>query len=153
MISEKYANVIGAGLAGCEAALQLASRGIKTILYEMKPEKYSPAHKLPTFCELVCSNSLKSMETSNAHGLLKQELLKLKSFVIAEAFRLALPAGKSLSVDRKLFSEKITDLIFTNKNIIVKNEECVVIDDSVITVIAAGPLISDKLFVNHKNRT
>ena len=150
MVLEKYAIVAGAGLAGCEAALQLANRGIKTILYEMKPEKYSPAHKLPTFCELVCSNSLKSTEPSNAHGLLKQELLKLKSFLIDEAFKLALPAGKSLSVDRKIFSERITDMILSNKNITVKNEEFIEIQESEITIISAGPLISDRLFENLK---
>ena len=96
--------VIGAGLAGCEAAWQLARAGIKVELYEMKPQKYSPAHKKETFAELVCSNSLKAQRVESAAGLLKEEMRRLGSLLVPIAYECSVPAGGALAVDRDLFS-------------------------------------------------
>lgn len=101
--------VIGAGLAGCEAAWQLAERGIKVKLYEMKPEKKSPAHVADTFAELVCSNSLRSDELANAVGLLKEEMRRLNSLIISCADATRVPAGGALAVDREGFSRLVTE--------------------------------------------
>ncbi|HPP88185.1 MAG TPA: methylenetetrahydrofolate--tRNA-(uracil(54)-C(5))-methyltransferase (FADH(2)-oxidizing) TrmFO [bacterium] len=149
----KNINIIGAGLAGCEAALQLANAGFKVNLYEMKPSEYSPAHKLKDFAELVCSNSLKSMEPHNAHGLLKQELLKLNSYLIKTAFEMKIPGGKALTVDRIQFAKKITELLSTNKNIKIINQRVDEIFEDEINIIAAGPLITHTLFNNLKKYT
>ena len=105
--------VIGAGLAGCEAAWQAASLGCHVTLYEMKPKKYSPAHHNPGFAELVCSNSLRSNMLSNAVGLLKEELRRLSSLIMQAADATMVPAGSALAVDRNLFSEYITNAIKT----------------------------------------
>lgn len=140
----KIVNVIGGGLAGCECAYQLAKRGIKVNLYEMKP-KFTPAHKNINLGELVCSNSLKSNLISTAGGLLKEELRKLDSLLIKIADETRVPAGASLSVDRELFSKKITEYIMNNNNISVIREEVDSIDINVPTVIATGPLTSDNL--------
>ncbi len=139
-------NVIGAGLAGCECAYQLAKRGIKVNLFEMKPEKYSPAHKLSTFAELVCSNSLRGAGLENAPGLLKEEMRRLDSVIVAAADETKVPAGGALAVDREGFSNAVTERIKNNENIniILKEIEEITLECD-YTVIATGPLTSDKL--------
>ncbi len=139
-------NVIGAGLAGCECAWQLAKRGIKVNLFEMKPEKYSPAHKLSTFAELVCSNSLRGAGLENAPGLLKEEMRRLDSVIMAAADETAVPAGGALAVDRQGFSDAVTERIKNNENInIIYGEISEIPLDGDFTVIASGPLTSDAL--------
>lgn len=140
-----YVNVIGAGLAGCEAAMQIASRGTEVHLYEMKPAKKTPAHKTDMFGELVCSNSLKAMRTESAAGLLKQEMRLLNSFLMKCADKCSVPAGGALAVDRDEFSKLVTDGIKSNPNIKIINEEITEIPDDAITVVATGPLTSDAL--------
>lgn len=140
----KVVNVIGGGLAGCECAYQLSKRGIKVNLYDMKP-KLTPAHKSNNLGELVCSNSLKSNLITTAGGLLKEELRKLDSLLIKIADECRVPAGASLSVDRELFSSKITEAMLNNDNITVIREEVTNIDTSIPTVVATGPLTSDDL--------
>ena len=140
-----YINVIGAGLAGCEAALQIAKRGIEVRLYEMKPRKKTPAHKSDLFGELVCSNSLKAMRLESAAGLLKEEMRVLDSFLIKCADLCAVPAGGALAVDREKFARLVTDGINAEPNINVINEELTRIPDDGITIIATGPLTSDPL--------
>lgn len=137
--------VIGAGLAGCEAAWQAAKRGLNVRLYEMKPAKYSPAHKSPLFAELVCSNSLRSNQMENAVGLLKEELRLCGSLIMEAALESEVPAGSALAVDREKFSSYITDKINNNPNIEVVNEEIECFDDSSVTIVATGPLTSEKL--------
>lgn len=138
-------SIIGAGLAGTEAAWQLAIRGIKVVLYEMKPEKKSPAHNGNGFAELVCSNSLRSNRIENAAGLLKEELRRLGSLIINSADATKVEAGGALAVDRGLFSELVTKRIIENENIrIVSKEICEIPSDRPL-IIAAGPLASDKL--------
>ncbi len=145
---EKEVNIIGAGLAGCECAYQLAKRGIKVKLYEQKPIKFSKAHSSADFAEIVCSNSLKSNELTNACGLLKEELRRLDSLIIKVADKTKVPAGASLSVDRELFSKLVTQEIKSNKNIEVVYESVENIDLSKLTVVATGPLTDDKLVQN-----
>ncbi len=137
-------NIIGAGLAGCEAAWQIADRKIKVNLYEMKPIKKSPAHELDSFAELVCSNSLKANDIEKASGLLKEEMRILGSLVIEAADKTKLPAGGALAVDRKAFSNYITKKINEHPYINVIHEEVTKIKKG-ITIIATGPLTSDKL--------
>lgn len=143
---DKKINVIGAGLAGCEAAWQIAKRGGKVFLYEMKPNKKSPAHHLDTFAELVCSNSLRSNQLENAVGLLKEELRRMGSLIMECADKNAVPAGGALAVDREDFSKCVTEKIRNNPNITVIEQEVTHIDDSDLTVIATGPLTSEALF-------
>jgi len=140
--------VIGAGLAGCEAAWQLAKRGIKVKLCEMKPLSYSPAHNLATFCELVCSNSLRSDMLENAVGLLKEEMRIYGSLVMECADATRVPAGGALAVDRVSFSELVTKKIKENENIEIINEETEDINPDEYTIVASGPLTSDKLYEN-----
>lgn len=144
--------IIGGGLAGTECALYLANHGVSVTLYEMKPKKYSPAHKSEKFAELVCSNSLKSNDVyGNCAGLLKQEMRILGSNVIEVADATKVPAGNALAVNRETFSEILTDRIKANKNIRVVNEEIESIEyNDDITVIATGPLTSDALAENIK---
>ena len=137
--------VIGAGLAGCEAALQLAKEGIEVQLFEMKPKKYSPAHKSPYFAELVCSNSLKADRIENACGLLKEEMRLFGSVMMEAADVSRVPAGGALAVDRDIFSEYITNKINENPLIEVVCDEVCEINTDEYTVIATGPLTSDKL--------
>ena len=146
-----YITIIGAGLAGSEAAYQIAKNGINVKLYEMKPIKYSPAHSNENFAEIVCSNSFKSNLHTNACGLLKEELRILDSLLIKIADETAVPAGQALAVDRALFSKRVTEKIKSMPNIEIINEE---IGDKVhlkdlaeegIVIIATGPLTSDKL--------
>ena len=139
-----YIVVIGGGLAGSEAAYQIAKRGIKVKLYEMKPIKFSPAHSNENLAEIVCSNSFKSNLHTNACGLLKEELRMLDSLLIKCADETSVPAGQALAVDREKFSELVTKKIKENENIEIINEEFIEeIDDDTITIIATGPLTSD----------
>ncbi len=140
-----YVNVIGAGLAGCEAAWQIAKRGIKVKLYEMKPIVFSPAHNLDTFAELVCSNSLRSDQLENAVGLLKEEMRVLDSLIMKCADKTKIPAGGALAVDREEFSKLVTEYIKNNQNIQVINEEIKDIPKEGTTIIASGPLTSKTL--------
>lgn len=142
---KEYINVIGGGLAGCEAAYQIAKQGIKVKLYEMKPIKFSPAHSNCDLAEIVCSNSLKSNLITNACGLLKEELRNLDSLLIKCADETAVPAGQALAVDREKFSALVTKKIKENENIEIINEEVEKIEDDAITIIATGPLTSEKL--------
>ncbi len=141
----QHVSILGAGLAGCEAAWQIAERGVKVRLYEMKPHKYTPAHHAPGFGELVCSNSLRSDATSNAIGLLKEEMRAMNSLIMQAADATRVPAGSALAVDRVLFSEYITEHIRNHENIEVIEEECTCLPDDGVTVIATGPLTSDPM--------
>ncbi len=138
-------NVIGAGLAGCEAANYLANKGYKVNLFEMRPIKMTPAHKTEKFGELVCSNSLKSDSLENACGILKEEMKMFDSLILEAANLNSVPAGGALAVDREGFSEYITKKIKDNPNITVIYGEITTIDPSVPTIIATGPLTSDGL--------
>lgn len=137
--------VIGAGLAGCEAAWQIANRGLQAELYEMKPIKFSPAHTNSDFAELVCSNSLKANRVDSAAGLLKEEMRRLSSLLVQCADKTSVPAGGALAVDRVEFSKEVTRKIREHKNITVIQGEVTQIPDDGITVIATGPLTSDSL--------
>lgn len=143
-MTQQRVRVIGAGLAGCEAAYQLAERGIPVDLYEMKPQKMSPAHHSGDFCELVCSNSLRSDRIENAVGLLKAELRILGSLVLRAADETRVPAGGALAVDREGFSARITGIIRTHPNITIHSEEVTSIPETP-AIIATGPLTSDAL--------
>ena len=145
MMDNNTVIVIGAGLAGCEAAWQAASLGCQVTLYEMKPQKYSPAHRNPGFAELVCSNSLRSNMLSNAVGLLKEELRRLSSLIMRAADATAVPAGSALAVDRSLFSDYITRAIADHPNITVVSEEVTEIPEDGVVIVATGPLTSDAL--------
>lgn len=139
--------VIGAGLAGVEATWQIANKGYKVSLYEMKPIKHSEAHKSDLFCELVCSNSLKASRIESAAGLLKEEMARLGSLTVPIARSVSVPAGGALAVDRNLFSQAVTDKIKSHPNIEVVNEvvENLELDDDTITIVATGPLTDGKL--------
>ncbi len=143
-------NVVGAGLAGSEAAWQIAKRGIHVNLYEMKQIKKSPAHSSDLFAELVCSNSLRSNSLTNAVGLLKEEMRKLDSLIIKSADKHSVPAGGALAVDRTLFSQFITDTINKHPLIKIINIEVEEIPEG-LTVIASGPLTSDNFAKSIKN--
>lgn len=146
-----FINVIGGGLAGTEAAYQIAKRGIKVKLYEMKPNKYSPAHANQNLAEIVCSNSFKSNLHTNACGLLKEELRAMDSLLIRIADNTAVPAGQALAVDREIFAKKVTEAIKSNPNIEVINEEVVDLEkliEEAITIVATGPLTADELAKN-----
>lgn len=136
--------VIGAGLAGCEAAYAAARLGVQVELYEMKPHKYSPAHHNEGFAELVCSNSLRSNDTGNAVGLLKAELSALGSLIMEAAYATEVPAGSALAVNRELFSEYITEKIRNHPNITVIEGEVTEIPEGIV-VIATGPLTSESM--------
>ncbi|MBR2877584.1 MAG: methylenetetrahydrofolate--tRNA-(uracil(54)-C(5))-methyltransferase (FADH(2)-oxidizing) TrmFO [Clostridia bacterium] len=146
------ATVIGAGLAGCEAAWQLASRGINVTLYEMKPKKFTPAHHYEGFAELVCSNSLRSDKLENAVGLLKEELRRMGSLIMMCADECRVPAGGALAVDRCGFSDLVTKKIKENPLIEVIEEEIEEFPKE-NTIIATGPLTTDKLFDSIKGVT
>lgn len=146
MIMKKF-TVIGAGLAGCEAAWQIAEAGCNVTLLEMKPERFSPAHKSKNFAELVCSNSLKAARIDSAAGLLKEEMARLGSLTVPVARNCAVPAGGALAVDRNEFSETVTDMINSHPNITVEHrlvEEISPSDDEIL-IIATGPLTEGKL--------
>ena len=144
------AAIIGGGLAGCEAALQLAGQGVWVTIFEMKPQKYSPAHESQSLGELVCSNSFRSMETVTGVGLLQQEMHKLGSLVMEAALRHRVPAGKALAVDRDRFAQHLTSRVEEHDFIRVHRWEIQDLDDPELqgfdaVIIAAGPLISDPL--------
>ncbi len=139
------ATVIGGGLAGCEAAWAMANRGIDVTLYEMKPVKFSPAHKSEMLAELVCSNSLKAQRVGSAAGLLKEEMRRLGSLCMEVADTCAVPAGGALAVDRDAFAKGVTDAIEHHERITVVREECTDIPENGIVVVASGPLTSDTL--------
>ena len=138
-------NVIGLGLAGCEAVYQLAKRGILVDAFEMKPTKFSPAHESSNFAEIVCSNSFKSDDLGTASGCLKAEMRELDSFILKCADKVKVPAGSALAVDRDKFSELVTTEMKKLKNVTFHTEEVTKIDLSVPTIIATGPLTSDDL--------
>ena len=137
--------VIGGGFAGCEAAVQLARRGVKVRLYEMKPVRFSPAHKNPDLCELVCSNSFKAARADSAAGLLKAEMERLGSVCVACAKETAVPAGGALAVDRDLFSAAVTRAVESEPNIEVVRRECTSVPREGTVIVAAGPLASEAL--------
>ena len=137
--------VIGAGLAGCEAAYRAAEAGVGVDLYEMKPARYTPAHSYRGFAELVCSNSLRSNQLSNAVGLLKEEMRLLGSLIMRAAYATQVPAGSALAVDRTRFSDYITDAVCTHPLITVHQEEILQLPASGIVVVATGPLTSEAL--------
>ena len=137
--------IIGGGLAGCEAAWQLAKRGHEVELREMKPAKLSPAHRSPHLAELVCSNSLRSNEPTSAVGLLKEEMRRLDSLIMAAADATAVPAGKALAVDRLLFSARIEEMLLSQRGLHLIREECTEIPPDAHVIIATGPLTSDPL--------
>ena len=145
MENVKTINVYGAGLAGCEAAWQIAKRGLRVRLFEMKPQKYTPAHHSEGFAELVCSNSLRSDRVTNAVGLLKEELYRLDSLIMEAAYATRVPAGSALAVDRDLFSAYVTEKIKNHPNIEIIEEEVRKVEDGTITVIATGPLTSSPM--------
>lgn len=140
----EHVTVVGAGLAGSEAAYQLLKRGFSVTLYEMKPKKFSPAHKADTFAELVCSNSLRSDRIENAVGLLKQEMRELDSLILSAADETRVPAGGALAVDREGFSKLVTERLRAFENLTVVNDEVKELPSSPC-VIATGPLTSDAL--------
>ncbi|MEI9475504.1 MAG: methylenetetrahydrofolate--tRNA-(uracil(54)-C(5))-methyltransferase (FADH(2)-oxidizing) TrmFO [Deltaproteobacteria bacterium] len=137
--------VIGAGLAGCEATWQIAKRGGRVILYEMKPLVYSPAHRSPLFAEIVCSNSFKSESLENAHGVLKEEMALLDSIIIKTAKEAKVPAGGSLAVDRDVFSRKITHTLEGFENVEIVRKEVTTLPRDNISILATGPLTSEPL--------
>ncbi len=136
--------IIGGGLAGCEAAHQAARRGVPVVLYEMKPVKYSPAHSMEGLCELVCSNSLKANDITNACGLLKEEMRRLDSLVISCADQARVPAGGALAVDRDVFSHLVTKALEENPLITIRREELKEIPEGTV-IIATGPLTDGAL--------
>ena len=144
-MSEKTIDIYGAGLAGCEAAWQAAKLGVRVRLFEMKPSKYTPAHHSPNFAELVCSNSLRSDSVTNAVGLLKEELRTYGSLIMSAADATRVPAGSALAVDRNLFSEYITEKIRSCELISVVEAEAQAVEEGRVSVIATGPLTSDKM--------
>jgi methylenetetrahydrofolate--tRNA-(uracil-5-)-methyltransferase len=142
---DKVITVIGAGLAGSEAAWQLAQQGIPVNLFEMRPEKSTPAHQTNLFAELVCSNSLRAAGLENAAGLLKEEMRRLGSMIMKVADENTVPAGGALAVDREHFSLKITEILSRHPKIRVFREEVITLPVTRITVVATGPLTSDDL--------
>ena len=136
--------VIGAGLAGCEATWQLAKRGINVVLYDIKPNKFTPAHSNPNFAEIVCSNSLKSMDNSTASGLLKLEMERFDSLILRCAYSCRVPAGNALAVDREKFAEMVTSEIKSLDNVKILSEEVQEIPQG-ITILATGPLTTNQL--------
>ena len=140
--------VIGGGLAGCEASLQLLKRGYSVELYEMRGVKNTPCHKTTNLAELVCSNSLKSVNEDTGHGLLKLELEKLDCELLKCAYKARVPAGGALAVDRDLFSKYVEEKLYAYDSFSKVNKEYVEIDSSIPTIIATGPLTSDELSKN-----
>ncbi|MES9683360.1 methylenetetrahydrofolate--tRNA-(uracil(54)-C(5))-methyltransferase (FADH(2)-oxidizing) TrmFO [Bacillus sp. AFS001701] len=151
-MKEQFINVIGAGLAGSEAAYQIAKRGIKVHLYEMRPVRQTPAHHTDKFAELVCSNSLRANTLTNAVGVLKEEMRRLDSIIIRSADECAVPAGGALAVDRHEFASHVTEYVKNHPNVTVHNEEMTKIPEGP-TVIATGPLTSPELSQQLKELT
>src|SRR5580692_10075154 len=138
-------HIIGGGLAGCEAAWQVARAGIRAVLYEMRPVRSTPAHKTEALAELVCSNSLKSEQENGAPWLLKEELRRLGSLLIEVAARTRVPAGHALTVDRDLFAAESTRGIESEPAIDFRRQEVALLDPAHIWIVASGPLTSDSL--------
>ncbi|WP_439846036.1 FADH(2)-oxidizing methylenetetrahydrofolate--tRNA-(uracil(54)-C(5))-methyltransferase TrmFO [Bacillus spizizenii] len=151
-MNQQTVNVIGAGLAGSEAAWQLAKRGIQVRLYEMRPVKQTPAHHTDKFAELVCSNSLRSNTLANAVGVLKEEMRALDSAIIAAADECSVPAGGALAVDRHEFAASVTNRVKNHPNVTVINEEVTGVPEGP-TIIATGPLTSESLSAQLKELT
>ena len=145
MMYNKPVIIIGGGLAGCEAAWQLLQRGHSVYLYEMKPQKFSPAHKMEHLAELVCSNSLKSNNPDSAPGLLKQELRRLNSLILSIADQTAVAAGSALAVDRTEFARKVEESLSQQKHFTLSRVEITKIPSDALIIIATGPLTSDAL--------
>jgi len=137
--------IIGGGLAGCEAAWQLSRRGVSTVLYEMKPQQFSPAHKSPLLAEMVCSNSLRASSVENAVGLLKEEMRRLDSLIMAAADATAVPAGRALAVNRTDFSRYIEDRLAACDELQIMRHEITEIPSDRRVIVATGPLTSDAL--------
>ncbi|WP_436630198.1 FADH(2)-oxidizing methylenetetrahydrofolate--tRNA-(uracil(54)-C(5))-methyltransferase TrmFO [Latilactobacillus sakei] len=144
MTTKPFVNVIGAGLAGSEAAWQIAKRGVDVHLYEMRPVKMTPAHHTEHFAELVCTNSLRANQVTNAAGLIKEEMRRLDSIIIAAAEENAVPAGGALAVDRTPFSQTVTDKLANHERVTVHHEELTAFPEGP-TVVATGPLTSPGL--------
>jgi methylenetetrahydrofolate--tRNA-(uracil-5-)-methyltransferase len=142
---EPSVHIIGGGLAGTEAAWQVARRGLRVVLYEMRPVRRTPAHQTDRLAELVCSNSLKSESESTAPWLLKEELRRLGSLLLSAAQKARVPGGHALTVDREIFANEITSAIDGEPLIELRREEVTAVDDGAITVVASGPLTSDAL--------
>ena len=137
--------VVGAGLAGAEAAFQLSRRGIEVRLFEMRPKKRTPVHRTDLFAELVCSNSLRSDALTSAHGLLKEEMRRLGSLVVESALESRVPAGQALAVDREAFSRRITERVREAPGVAVIEAEVAEVPDEGIVILATGPLTSQSL--------
>ena len=150
MSATKKIIIVGAGLAGSEAAWQAAECGAKVTLYEMRPRKLTPAHKSGNFAELVCSNSLRAAGLTNAVGVLKEEMRRFNSLIMRAADATAVPAGGALAVDREKFSQFVTNTLLNHENITVVNEEVTTVPhaDDAVTIIASGPLTADALAVD-----
>jgi len=151
-MTTQVVNVIGAGLAGSEAAYQIAKRGVQVRLYEMRPVKQTPAHHTDKFAELVCSNSLRANTLTNAVGVIKEEMRRMDSVIIRAADECSVPAGGALAVDRHEFAAKVTEYVKNHPNVTVVNEEITEIPEGP-TVIATGPLTSASLAVQLKELT
>jgi methylenetetrahydrofolate--tRNA-(uracil-5-)-methyltransferase len=143
--TETRVTVVGAGLSGSEAAFQLSRRGVPVHLFEMRPARQTPVHKTDRFAELVCSNSLRSDQPSNAHGLLKQEMRRLGSLILDAAEDSRVPAGQALAVDRDRFSSLVTERVRSAPGVTVSTEEVVEIPEDGIVIVATGPLTSEEL--------
>jgi len=144
-MADPHVVIVGAGLAGCEAAHQATRLGARVTLHEMKPERYSPAHSSPEFAELVCSNSLRANTMTNAVGCLKEEMRRLGSLVLDAADATAVPAGKALAVDRTVFSKHITQSIESNPRIEIVHDVVCDIPDAANVILATGPLTAPEL--------
>ncbi len=143
--TSRHLSVIGAGLAGCEAAWQAAQRGLDVTLFEMKPIRFSPAHVFEGFAELVCSNSLRSNSSVNAVGLLKEEMRLLGSLIMKAADESAVPAGRALAVDREAFSQRVTETISSHPRIEIRHEVVERLPESGRVILATGPLTASEL--------
>lgn len=150
---ESPITIIGGGLAGCEAAWQAARRGVAVLLYEMKPQRYSPAHVSPHLAELVCSNSFRSNSLGNAVGLLKEEMRRLHSLIMAVAEETRVPAGDALAVDRESFAQRITARLEENPSIKILREEILQFPEKGLVIVASGPLTSPALAESMKRLT
>ncbi len=152
-MSEMKVTVIGAGLAGSEAAFQVAEAGVKVDLYEMRKLKKTPAHHTDKFAELVCTNSLRANNITNAAGLLKEEMRTFDSVIISSADKHQVPAGGALAVDREGFSSEVTERVSNHPNITIHHEEITEIPEDGITIISTGPLTSEPLAESIKEFT
>ena len=142
---DRTVTIVGAGLAGAEAAWQAAKRGVKVRLYEMRPAKLTPAHRSGDFAELVCSNSLRAAALENAVGLLKEEMRRLDSLIMRCADETRVPAGGALAVDRNLFARRVTKILSEHPLVEIIRQEAAEIPEDDVVILATGPLTSDDL--------